>query len=235
MAGSIVNKLSRLNPGNFCDPGSFSSPLLWSYIAYCALVSFRFLVKCANSTLGFEIQDYFIFHIIFPNADIKIVPLRSILSNPDEYYCSEAESSILGAIIHPRYIRTDSFSETQKSATFFPFSFSPHRFIPDPPIQFSLTFLAIFYTDIFYSSIPIFIHCSRSRTVPILNQTRSPINRRSCEFASRLKKERTTYILNDGWYLSDLIFPPWIYDFIYHRSSNDRILNIEITLQELKI
>ena len=216
MAGSIVNKLSRLNPGNFCDPGSFSSPLLWSYIAYCALVSFRFLVKCANSTLGFEIQDYFIFHIIFPNADIKIVPLRSILSNPDEYYCSETvESSILGAIIHPRYIRTDSFSETQKSATFFPFSFSPHRFIPDPPIQFSLTFLAIFYTDIFYSSIPIFIHCSRSRTVPILNQTRSPINRRSCEFASRLKKERTTYILNDGWYLSDPLYFPREYTILF--------------------
>lgn len=164
------------------------------------IVSFRFLVKCANSTLGFERRlFYFPFHIFVPNTDIKIVPLRSILSNPDEYYCSETvESSILGAIIHPRYTRTDSFSETQKSATFFPFSFSPHRFIPDPPIQFSLTFLVVFYTDIFYSSIPIFIHCSRSRTVPILNQTRSPINRRSCEFASRLKKERTTYILNDG-------------------------------------
>lgn len=132
MAGSIVNKLSRLNEttrGIFAIQDRFLLPSCDRTSPIVRIVSFRFLVKCANSTLGFEIQDYFIFHIIFPNADIKIVPLRSILSNPDEYYCSETvESSILGAIIHPRYIRTDSFSETQKSATFFPSS----SFFPFP-------------------------------------------------------------------------------------------------------
>lgn len=106
------------------------------------------------------------------------------------------EQLFIHAIFEP--ILSARRKKVQRSFLLLPFSLSPHRFIPDPPIQFSLTFLVVFYTDIFYSSIPIFIHCSRSRTVPILNQTRSPINRRSCEFASRLKKERTTYILNDG-------------------------------------
>lgn len=86
-------------------------------------------------------------------------------SNPDGYYCSE--SQILGArlraIIHPRYTRTDSFSETQKSATSFPsfsfFLFSASLY-PGSSIEFLLTFLVVFYTDIFYFSIPIFIHCS---------------------------------------------------------------------------
>lgn len=138
-------------------------------------------------------RDYFVFHFVFVSfngsRDIKIVPLYISSPIPMNIIVQRwqrfLEQLVVRAIINPRYTRADSFSKTQKSTTFFLlFSFLRIAFIPGSSIELSSIFSVVFYTDVFFHSN--FYSLFRSRTVSILNQTRSPINRRSSEFVSHL-------------------------------------------------
>lgn len=99
-------------------------------------------------------------------------------------------------------------------AFFFLFSFLRIAFIPGSSIELSSIFSVVFYTDIFFHSN--FYSLFRSRTVSISNQTRSPINRRSCEFVSHLKIKRNvyTFIMMDN--IFQTLHLSREYDFIYY-------------------
>lgn len=98
------------------------------------------------------------------------------------------------------------------SSSFFLSSASPLS--RDPPLNshryFRLYSIQIY---IFHSN---FYSLFRSRTVSILNQTRSPINRRSCEFVSHLKIKRNvyTFIMMDN--IFQTLHLSREYDFIYY-------------------